>query len=58
MENIPAIDRNRLAQPFPEPVELTPEQAQQVAAGLAQVVAGLSGRGCPTCGIGAVFQAA
>ena len=57
MENIPAIDNNRIAEPLPEPVELTEEQAHQVAAGLAQVVAGLTGRGCPTCGIGALFQA-
>ena len=58
MENIPATDHNHIAEPMSEPVELTEEQAHQIAAGLAQVVAGLTGRGCPTCGIGALFQAA
>jgi hypothetical protein len=57
MEKNAATDRNGLSQLLPEPVVLTQEEAEQVAAGLAQAVAGVSGRCCPTCGIGPVFQA-
>jgi hypothetical protein len=53
-KNLPT-DRNGSCQ-LPEPVVLTPEEAEQVAAGLAHAVAGVTGRGCPTCGIGPVYQ--
>jgi hypothetical protein len=56
MEKNPATNRNSFSQTLPAPVVLTPEEAEQVAAGLAQAVAGVSGRGCPTCGIGPVYQ--
>jgi hypothetical protein len=56
MEKNATTDRNGFSQQLPEPVVLTSEEAKQVAAGLAQAVAGVSGRCCPTCGIGPVFQ--
>jgi hypothetical protein len=56
MEKNPATNRNSLSQMLPEPAVLTPEEAEQVAAGLAQAVAGISGRCCPTCGIGPVYK--
>jgi hypothetical protein len=54
-KNLPA-DRNDFSQLLPEPVVLTQEEAEQVAAGLAQAVAGVRGGCCPTCGIGPVYQ--
>jgi hypothetical protein len=56
MEKNPLTERNGFSQLLPEPVVLTQEEAEQVAAGLAQAVAGVSGRCCPTCGIGPVYQ--
>ena len=56
MEKTQQTGRNGLDQPLPEPFVLTPEEAEQVAAGFAQAVAGVSGRCCPTCGIGPVHQ--
>lgn len=56
MEKNPLPERNRFSQLMPEPVVLTQEEAEQVAAGLAQAVAGVTGRCCPTCGIGPVYQ--
>jgi hypothetical protein len=56
MEKNPATERNGVSQSLPEPVVLTHDEAEQVAAGLAQAVAGVSGRCCPTCGIGPVYQ--
>jgi hypothetical protein len=56
MEKCPTNDRNGFSHLLPEPVVLTQEEAEQVAAGLAQAVAGVSGRSCPTCGIGPVYQ--
>jgi len=53
-KNLPT-DRNGLCQ-LPEPVVLTQEEAEQVAAGVARAVAGVSGRCCPTCGIGPIYQ--
>ena len=53
-KNLPT-DRNGSCQ-LPEPVVLTHEEAEQVAAGLASAVAGVTGRGCPTCGIGPVYK--
>ena len=52
MQQDPLPERNGLSQLLPEPVVLTQEEAEQVAAGLAQAVAGVSGKCCPTCGIG------
>jgi len=56
MEKHPTTDHNGFSQLLPEPVVLTQEEAEQVAAGLAQAVAGVTGRCCPTCGIGPVYQ--
>jgi hypothetical protein len=56
MQQDPLPERNGLSQLLPEPVVLTQEEAEQVAAGLAQAVAGVSGRCCPTCDIGPVYQ--
>ena len=55
MENNSSTDRNGACQ-LPEPVVLTQEQAEQVAAAAAQAVAAITGRCCPTCGIGPVYQ--
>ena len=55
MEKNRGTDRERPAEPMPEPIILTKEQAHQVAAGLAQTVAGLVGKGCSTCGRGGEF---
>jgi hypothetical protein len=56
MKQDPLPERNGLSQLLPEPFVLTQEEAEQVAAGLAQAVAGVSGRCCPKCGIGPVYQ--
>jgi hypothetical protein len=56
MEKAPLTERNGFSQLLPEPVVLTQEEAEQAAAGLAQAVASVSGRCCPTCGIGPVYQ--
>jgi len=56
MDKNPSTDRNGFSQLLLEPVVLTQEEAEQVAAGLAKAVAGVSGRCCPTCGIGPVYQ--
>jgi hypothetical protein len=56
MKQDPLSERNGLSQLLPEPVVLTQEEAEQVAAGLAQAVAGVRGRCCPKCGIGPVYQ--
>ena len=56
MEKTQPTDRNGFCQPLPEPFVLTLEESEQVAAGLAQAVAGVSGRCCPTCGIGPIYQ--
>jgi hypothetical protein len=56
MEKNRLTDRNGFSELLPEPVVLTQEEAEQVAAGVAKAVAVVSGRGCPTCGIGPVFQ--
>jgi len=53
-KNLPN-NRNDFCQ-LPEPVVLTQEEAEQVAAGVARAVAAVSGRGCPTCGIGPIYQ--
>jgi hypothetical protein len=55
MEKSLPTDRDGFC-PLPEPVVLTQEEAEQVAAGVAQAVAGVSGRCCPTCGIGPIYQ--
>jgi hypothetical protein len=57
MEKDHLNDRNSFHQLLPEPVVLTQEEAEQVAAGLAQAVVGVSGRCCPTCGIGPIYKA-
>jgi hypothetical protein len=56
MEKNSPTDGNGFCQRLLEPTELTQEQAEQVAAGLAQAVAGVNGRCCPTCGLGPVYQ--
>jgi hypothetical protein len=56
MEKNSTTDRNGFCPPLPEPVVLTHKEVEQVAAGLASAVAGVTGRGCPTCGIGPVYQ--
>lgn len=56
MDKISPTDRNDLCPQLPEPVLLTQEEAEQVAAGLAQAVASVSGRCCCTCGIGPVYK--
>ena len=56
MEKNSPTERNGFSELLPEPVVLTQEEAEQVAAGLAQAVAGVSGRCCLTCGIGPVHQ--
>ena len=56
MEKNSPIDGNGFPQRLPETVPLTQEEAEQVAAGLAQALAGVNGRCCPICGIGPVYQ--
>jgi hypothetical protein len=56
MEKNRLPERNGFSELPLKPVVLTQEEAEQVAAGLAQAVAGVSGRCCPTCGIGPVYQ--
>ena len=56
MEKQSPTDGNGRCPTLPEPVVLTHEEAEQVAAGLASAVAGITGRGCPTCGIGPVYK--
>ena len=54
MEKNLTTERNGTVQPLPEPRILTEEERAQTAAGLAAAVNGIVGRGCPTCGIGAL----
>ena len=49
-----STDRDGSCQ-LPEPVVLTQEEAELVAAGT-RLVTGVNGKCCPTCGIGPVFQ--
>jgi len=42
----------------PVPVELTPEQAKQIAAGVATAVASVNGHCCTTCGLGGPYRLA
>ena len=55
MEKLSSTKRDGRGQ-LPEPVVLTQEEAEQVAAAGGQLVTGVNGRGCPTCGIGPVYQ--
>jgi hypothetical protein len=49
MKKNPANERDRRVEQLPEPVVLTQEQAEKVAAGLAR-----AGGGCPSCGLSAL----
>ena len=40
----------------PAPVELTPEQAKQIAGGLAAAMTLINGHCCTTCGLGGPSQ--
>ena len=51
------LDNTSPKEPSPAPVVLTPEEAKQIAGGLAAAVASIAVRCCLTCGIGGVYKA-
>ncbi len=50
------FDNTSAKEPSPTPVELTADEAKEIAGGLTVTVGGITGRVCCTCGIGGPYR--